>query len=152
MVKLLSVAATRCCQGHSDDAGATMIWKYLKKDDATELIEWTLAKLDREPIIENGQMFWPWMSRAEREWEIHGEPSSDNKRGRPRDDNVWEAARDVGLIRQLWKDHKEFLDHKFKRSKNGNITVIAERIAADRWHVDVEAVYNRIKKLKRPDR
>ena len=82
---------------------------------------------------------------------MHGDlPSSDNKRGRPRDDNVWEAARAVGMIRQLWKEHKKFLDGKFRHAlhRASTIEVTAEQIAADRWSVDVEAVRNRLHKKK----
>jgi uncharacterized coiled-coil protein SlyX len=142
-----------------------MIWKYLDQHDADELIELTIAKLDQaqtiinainEPIVRMQTVLAKTkdaLAAFQRVWggdELAKRFPTPDQRGRPRDDAVWQAARDVGLIRKIWKDHKEYLDRKFKRSKTstGNITVTAEQIAADRWHVDVEAVYNRLKKPK----
>jgi hypothetical protein len=126
-----------------------MIWKYLTQDDAQELIAWTNDKLDREPRIVGDYIFWPWVTASEREWIIHnGNPPSPDKRGRPRDDKIWEAARDARLIRQIWKGHKKFLDDKFRhpQHRTGTIEVTAEEIAANRRGVDVEAVCNRLHK------
>jgi hypothetical protein len=127
-----------------------MIWKYLTERDAKELTAWTNDQLDSEPRIVGDYIFWPWLTASDREWIIHdGNPPSPDKRGRPRDDKVWEAARDVRLIRQLWKRHKKVLDGKFRHSQHrtGTITVTAEKIAADRWGVDdVDAVCNRLHK------
>ena len=129
-----------------------MIWKYLTQRDADELIAWTNAKLDDEPRVVGSYMFLPWVTRSEAEqiMDGFGVPLPD-KRGRPRDEKVWEARRDVDLIRQIWKQHKEFLDSKFKRPqyRNGKITVTAEQIAADRSHVKkVGKVRNRLHKKK----
>jgi hypothetical protein len=153
-----------------------MIWKHLTQRDAQELTEWTIAKLDHEQAIVEAfihagdhdphhQRIITDEARAvalqaadrgdltllrEVYPELTKHLPAPPDRGRPRDDKVWEAARDVGLIRRFWKQHKEFLDGKFKRSQHrtGTITVEAEQIAADRWHVDVEAVRNRLHKKR----
>jgi hypothetical protein len=72
------------------------------------------------------------------------------KRGRrpnPKDDDpIWQAVRDVMLIRRIWKEHFD----KFYRSRTDKVVVTAEQIAADRWHVDdLDAIGDRLKKLKK---
>jgi hypothetical protein len=158
-----------------------MIWKHLNQRDADELIDWTNAKLNEqrdkdqeisERFIRYGQELSDSNDRATFERALEAASAGDTtlleidypelakrfptpgQRGRPRDDRVWEAARDVGLIRQVWKQHREFLDGKFKRSQNrtGTIEVTAEQIAADRCGVDVEAVRNRLHKRWQPPR
>jgi hypothetical protein len=125
-----------------------MIWKHLTQHDAKELIAWTNAQLDHEPRIVGDYFFWPWLDRSERELIMHGDDlSPPDKRGRPRDDKVWEAACDVKTIRRLWKQHKEFLDSRFKgRTRTSRVEVTAEQIAADRSGVDSEAVRIRLHK------
>jgi hypothetical protein len=67
-----------------------------------------------------------------------------HKRGRPAKPNaVREAVSDVRLIRQIWK-----ADKKHFGSRPQNVT--AEKIAADRWHVEEDTVRNRLKKFKKP--
>jgi hypothetical protein len=125
-----------------------MIWKYLTQRDATELTAWTNAKLDDELVVVGSYIFFPWTTVSEREWIMHGGQPAAVKRGRPRDDKVWEADRDARLIRQIWKDNKKLLDGKFKpmHHRTGTIEVSAEQIAADRHGVDVEAVRTRLHK------
>jgi hypothetical protein len=138
-----------------------MIWKYLTEHDARELTAWTNDKLDHEPVVVGDHMFFPWVADSDRKLIIAGDvpwiSHSDRgwivhdalpERGRPRDVAVWQAARDVGSIRHIWKQHKRFLESKFKHTQHrtGTITVTAEQIAADRNHVDIEAIRNRLHK------
>ncbi len=154
-----------------------MIWKHLNKRDEQELTAWTNARLDEQRdkeeaisdlFIRHGQELSDPNDRATFERALEAASAGDMtlfeidypelakrfptpaKRGRARDDKVWEAARDVGLIRHFWKQHKRFLDGKFKHSQHrtGTITVEAEQIAADRWSVDVDAVRNRLHKKR----
>src|SRR5216684_4536608 len=149
-----------------------MIWKHLNKRDEQELTAWTIARLDEQRdkeqaisdlFIRHGQELSDPNDRATFERDLEAANAGDmtlleidypelakrfpapGKRGRPRDDKVWQAACDVGLIRQFWKQHKKYLDSQFRRSQHrtGTIEITAEQIAADRWGVDVEAVRNR---------
>jgi hypothetical protein len=142
--------------------------------DAQDLIDWTNAKLDQlrdkeeeisERFIRHGQELSNPHDRATFQRALEAASAGDmslfeidypefakrfspDKRGRPRDGKVWEAARDVKSIRQIWKQHKKSLDAKFKRwqRRTSNIEVTAEQIAADRHGVDVDAVCNRLHK------
>jgi hypothetical protein len=155
-----------------------MIWKHLNQHDAQELIAWTNARLDQQRdkeeaisdlFIRFGQELSNPNDRATFERALEAASAGDMtlleidypelakrfstpaKRGRPRDDKVWEAARDVGSIRQIWKQHKKLLVGKFRRlhfHRNDAIEVTAEQIAAERWSVDVDAVRNRLHKRR----
>jgi hypothetical protein len=138
-----------------------MIWKYMTERDAQELIAWTNDKLDHEPVVVGNHMFFPWVTDADRKLIIAGNipwvSHSDRgwrvhdvlpERGRPRDVAVWQAAQDVGSIRRIWKEHKTFLESKFRRlqHRTGTVTVTAEAVSADRNHVDIDAIFNRLHK------
>jgi hypothetical protein len=155
-----------------------MIWRHLTQRDEQELTAWTNARLDErrekeeaisEHFIRHGQELSdpdnPTTFKRDFEAASAGDTTlfeidypelakrffpTPAKRGAPRGDKVWEAARDVGLIRQFWKQHKKFLDGKFKCSQHrtGTTEVTAEQIAADRCGVDVEAVRNRLHKKR----
>jgi hypothetical protein len=147
-------------------------WECLTKRDAGELINWTVAKVkeerDKEQAIterfihygqelsdpddpatlkralaaaDNGDM-----TLLEIDYPEIAKRLPSHKRGRPpktrSGDAVWDAVWDVKLIRRIWK--KYF--NKIKRPQNDRVN--AEQIAAARWGVDVEAVCNRLKKLK----
>jgi hypothetical protein len=153
-----------------------MIWKFLTVNDAKELTAWTNDQLDQQHAKE--QMIGNLYIQFGQEHSDPDDPATFKryfeaasagdttlfeidypelakrffpaaaKRGRTRDDKVWAAARDVRLIRLFWKQHKKFLDGKFKptQRRTGTSTVEAEQIAADRWGVDVEAVRHRLHK------
>lgn len=153
-----------------------MIWKHLNQPDSQELIAWTNARLDEQCgkeeaisdlFIRFGEELSNPNDRATFERALEAASAGDMalleidypelakrfptpaKRGRPRDDKVWEASREVGLIRQIWKQHKKLLDGKFKRlhfHRNDTIEVTAEMIAAERWGVSFDAVRNRLHK------
>jgi hypothetical protein len=169
-------AGAEIWQRDADPQGRrVMIWKYLTKPDAQWLTAWTDAMLVQqhgtelamsERFIKFGQEISDPNDRETFQRALESASAGDltlleidypelaklfpvaAKRGRPRDDKVWEAARDVRLIGQIWKQDKTFLESKLRHTQHrtGTIEVTAEQIVADRSRVDIDAICNRLHK------
>jgi hypothetical protein len=131
--------------------GNWLRWECRDPRDADKLIAWTKAKLEHERDIINRFIHFgddsPRLPLSLSIEQRRRRKLPTGRTGRPPEkhgDPMWEALWDVRLIKQIWLEH---FGHK---SRPKDDAVRAEKIAADRWEVDLVTLGDWIKKAKKP--